>query len=52
MINLEAEVTERNDTPGSFGVEAFGEDGECYLTIFSGPDAESRAREYSIAKFG
>ena len=50
---LEVEVVERLDTPGTWSVEAinaFG-DGEIYLAIFSGPDSEVRAREYATMKY-
>lgn len=33
-------------TPGDWRVEAVGEDGEVYVAIFSGPNAESRATAY------
>lgn len=36
--------------PGDWRVEAIGNDGEVYVTIFSGPDAEARAREYAAWK--
>lgn len=51
ILNFRAEVAERDDSSDSFGVEAFGSDGECYMAIFSGPGAESRAHEYKTAKF-
>lgn len=28
-------------------VEAIGEDGECYVILFCGPDADKRAIEYA-----
>lgn len=28
-------------------VEAFDDDGRCFVTIFSGPDAKQRAEEYA-----
>lgn len=41
------EVFEDKDVPGQWRAEAFGEGGECYVTVFSGDDAETRAREYA-----
>lgn len=40
------ELTEDEEEPGDWRVEAVGEDGECYVTIFSGPFARARASEY------
>ena len=40
------EAFEDHDFPGQWRAEAFDDDGECYVTIFSGPDAEQRARAY------
>jgi hypothetical protein len=31
---------------GQWRVEYFGKDGGCYVTIFAGPRAEERARDY------
>lgn len=36
--------------PYDWRVEAFGSDGECFVTIFSGPDAETRSKEYATWK--
>jgi hypothetical protein len=33
--------------PDDWRVEGIGSDGEVYVTIFSGPDVEQRAREYA-----
>lgn len=46
---MEWEVFPDRDTPDAWRVEATSTDGEglCYVTIFSGPDSERRAREYS-----
>jgi hypothetical protein len=33
--------------PPDWRVEAIGEDGEVYVTIFTGPDPERRARQYA-----
>ena len=34
---------------GTFRVEYFDDKGECYLTMFTGPAAERRARDYVLA---
>jgi len=34
---------------GDWFVEYFDDDGGCYVTVFSGPEAEWRAREYFAA---
>src|SRR5262245_35116143 len=39
-------VIESGRHPGEWHVEYFGDDGECYVTVFAGPAAETRAREY------
>ncbi len=49
---LEWTVFEDKRLPTNWRVEAFGEDGECYVTIFSGPDAEDRARNYHASLSG
>lgn len=51
--SLIAVVVERKDAPGLWGVEAIcvDGDGECYLTVFSGPDAQHRAVEYATVKY-
>lgn len=38
--------------PDDWRVEAFNfeSEGECYVTIFSGPDAKERAEEYAAWK--
>ena len=50
---LPAEVVERKDTPGAWGVEAIdvAGDGECYVAVFSGPRAKELAREYALTKY-
>lgn len=40
------EVVEDRVVPGEWRVERIGLDGECFVTIFCGPAAEKRAREY------
>ena len=49
---MQVEVVERQDSPGSWGVEAINVDGdgEIYMAIFSGPDAKERAHEYAEMK--
>lgn len=49
--DLNAEVVERINNPGAFGVEAIDEDGSVYMAIFTGPHAQARASEYAEAKF-
>ena len=34
---------------GEWRVEYFDDDGGCYVTIFAGPEAEMRARDYADA---
>ena len=46
------EVIEDTRCPGDWRVEAVGADGECYVAIFSGPRAETRAREYARWRYG
>ena len=54
MENLNVEICERKDAPGVWAVEALNlqGDGECYLTLFSGPNAKGRAIEYRDWKYG
>lgn len=47
LTHVRFEVAESQHTPGEFVVEAVGQDGEVYVAIFAGPDAEARAREYA-----
>ena len=53
-IDMEVGVVERRDTPGAWAVEAinYSGDGEVYLTVFTGPDARARAKEYAQFKYG
>ena len=53
QVAYKAEIVERKDTLGSWGVEAINieGDGECYLAIFSGPEAKGRAEEYARFKY-
>ena len=50
---LVAEVVERKDTPGAWGVEAINPsgDGEIFMAVFYGPDAHNLALEYAGAKY-
>jgi hypothetical protein len=41
----ESRIEDRNEN-GIWRVEYFDDDGGCYVTIFAGPGAELRAREY------
>lgn len=47
--SMQFEVVQSKDQPGEWRVEATNEtgDGEVFVTIFSGPKAEERAREYA-----
>lgn len=46
---VQYEVIRDRNTPDDWRVEAINHDGdgECYVTIFSGPNAEDRAKEYA-----
>lgn len=48
------EVVEDGTTMDTWRVEGINEhgDGEVFVTIFSGPDAEARAHEYAVWKNG
>ena len=49
----EVTVIEDRDGTGEWRVEYFDDDGACYVTVFAGPKAERRARDYFDAlKFG
>ncbi len=42
------EVLERNDERGVWCVEQIDEpEGECYVTVFYGPNSEQRAKAYA-----
>jgi len=51
---MQTEVFEDRQVPGQWRVESidFDSEGECYVTIFSGPKAEMRARAYADAWAG
>jgi hypothetical protein len=42
-------VFEDRREAGDWRVEYFDDDGGCYVTVFAGPEAERRAREYADA---
>jgi hypothetical protein len=42
-----AKVARNAADPHSWNVEQFDDDGSCLMAVFSGPDAEARAREYA-----
>jgi len=46
---LQYETIEDNRNPGDYRVEAIDmrNDGEVYIAIFTGPDAQARASEYA-----
>ncbi len=48
------EAFEDKLVPGQWRVEAINhdDDGECYVTIFTGPESERRAKEYASLKNG
>lgn len=49
---MDWEVIEDRQHPGDWRVEGinYKDDGEVYVTIFSGPDARERAEEYAVWK--
>jgi hypothetical protein len=47
--DTEIHVAEDSLHPGDWRVEYFDDDGGCYVTIFSGPSAKERARDYADA---
>ena len=46
---LDLSVQEDKEAPGDWRVEYFDDDGSCFVTIFAGPHAEPRARDYHEA---
>lgn len=48
---LESEIAVFADRreAGEWTVEYFDDDGGCYVTVFAGPEAERRARDYAGA---
>lgn len=51
--DLQAEVHERRDAAGVWGVEAVDndDDGSVHVALFDGPDARERAIEYAHTKY-
>ena len=49
---MKYEVSEDKINPGDWRVEAvdYESEGECYVTIFSGPLARERAVQYTVFK--
>ena len=44
---MEYEAFEDQKHSGDWRVEAFDEDGRCFVAIFAGPEAKQRAEEYA-----
>ncbi len=44
---MEYQAFEDRKQVGDWRVEAFDDDGRCFVTIFAGPDARRRAEEYA-----
>jgi hypothetical protein len=52
-FHRQVSVQEDRDGTGEWRVEYFDTDGGCYVTVFAGPKAEKRARDYFDAlRFG
>jgi hypothetical protein len=47
---MKYEAFEDRKNSGDWRVEAFDDDGRCFVTIFSGPDPKQRAQEYAAWK--
>jgi len=47
---MEYQAFEDRKDPQDWRVEAFDDDGRCFVTIFAGPDAKQRAQEYAAWK--
>lgn len=49
---MKYELVKTQGIPGEWRVEAidYESEGECYLVIFSGPNAKQRAEEYAALK--
>ena len=52
MRRLKYEVTESPEFSGHWHVEAIDDEGRVFVAVFSGPEAEERAREYADWKNG
>ena len=48
-LDSKIQVFEDRDSKSDWRAEYFDDDGGCYVTIFAGPFAEKRAREYAEA---
>jgi hypothetical protein len=48
-VESEISVFQDRKQAGEWRVEYFDEDGGCYVTLFVGPEAERRARDYADA---
>lgn len=44
---MEYEAFEDRKISGDWRVEAFDDDGRCFVAIFAGPQAKQRAEEYA-----
>ena len=53
MSILDVEVIECRDDPGCFSVEAIDNinEGDCYITLFGGPQSLERAVEYAMLMY-
>jgi hypothetical protein len=49
QLDSQIESFEDRKSKGDCRVEYFDDDGGCYVTIFAGPFAEKRARDYAAA---
>jgi hypothetical protein len=45
-FHADVDVQEDREHPGEWRVEYSDDDGGCYVTLFAGPEAERRARDY------
>ena len=52
MRRLKYEVIESPEFPGQWHAEAIDDEGRVFVAVFSGPEAEERAREYADWKNG
>ncbi len=51
--NIDIRIAERQNQPGSWGVEAFDpKTGKIESAVFCGLGSEARAVEYTLAKYG
>lgn len=49
---MDYEVVQSIGVVGEWRVEAISQDGDCFVTLFSGPDSRQRAEEYATFKLG